>query len=224
MIFFPIAIISFILLVSFLPLLFVSGYLNIVTAGFAQLGIPPGATLFVLFLILIGSSIDIPITKKRIVMTKDSYFFGLFSKPVAKVNCIAVNLGGAIIPIILSFYFLFQIYINGFSLVKVLISTLLMILVTKHYSKIVPDKGITLPVFIPPLFSTIFSLILLPGFAAPSAFISGVLGTLIGADLLNLKKISRLGGFLSIGGAGVFDGIFLTGIISALMSGKFFHI
>jgi len=219
-----IAIIAFILLVLFLPLLFISGYLNIVTAGFAQLGISPGVTLFVLFLILIGSSIDIPLTKKKIIKTKDSYFFGLFSKPVAEINCIAVNLGGTIIPIILSFYFVFQVYINGFSLVKVLISTLLMVLVTKHYSKIVPGKGITLPVFIPPLFSAIFSLVLIPHFAAPSAFISGVLGTLIGADLLNLKKIRKLEGFLSIGGAGVFDGIFLTGIVSALMSGKFFHI
>jgi len=56
-------------------------------------------------------------------------------------------------------------------------------------------------------------------FAAPCAFISGVLGTLIGADILNLKKVQKYGGFLSIGGAGVFDGIFLVGIVSALLAG-----
>ena len=76
-----------------------------------------------------------------------------------------------------------------------------------------------MPIFIPPLFSALFALILVPEFTAPAAFISGVLGTLIGADILNLKKIQRYGGFLSIGGAGVFDGIFLVGIVSALISG-----
>jgi len=219
MIFFPIAILAFILLVLSLPLLFVLGYLNIVTTGFAQLGISPEVTLFVLFLILIGSSINIPITKQRTVLTRKSYFFGLYSKPVLEVHCIAINLGGAIIPVLLSFYFLFQVYSNNFSLIKVLISTILMVIVTKYYSKIVPGRGITLPLFIPPLFSTLFAFILMPNFTAPCAFISGVLGTLIGADLLNLKKVRRLGGFLSIGGAGVFDGIFLTGIVSALLSG-----
>jgi len=219
MIFFPIAILAFILLVLSLPLLFVLGYLNIVTTGFAQLGISPEVTLFVLFLILIGSSINIPITKQRTVLTRKSYFFGLYSKPVLEVHCIAINLGGAIIPVLLSFYFLFQVYSNNFSLIKVLISTILMVIVTKYYSKIVPGRGITLPLFIPPLFSTLFAFILMPNFTAPCAFISGVLGTLIGADLLNLKKVRRLSGFLSIGGAGVFDGIFLTGIVSALLSG-----
>jgi len=39
------------------------------------------------------------------------------------------------------------------------------------------------------------------------AFISGVLGTLIGADLLNLGKLRELGApVASIGGAGTFDG------------------
>ncbi|MBD3208233.1 MAG: DUF1614 domain-containing protein, partial [Candidatus Nealsonbacteria bacterium] len=41
----------------------------------------------------------------------------------------------------------------------------------------------------------------------------------IGADLLNLRKIMHYGGLMSIGGAGVFDGVFLVGVISALLSG-----
>jgi len=220
MIFFPVAILSFVLLILALPFLLTLGYINIVAAGFERMGISPEITLFVLFLILISSSVNIPVTKQKIVLSrKKSSFFGLFSKSMMEVHCIAVNLGGAIIPVLLSFYFLFQVYLNGFSLIRVLIATILMTIVAKYYSKIVPGKGITLPILIPPLFSTLFSFFLMPNFAAPCAFISGVLGTLIGADLLNLKKISRLGGFLSIGGAGVFDGIFLTGIVSALLSG-----
>ena len=54
------------------------------------------------------------------------------------------------------------------------------------------------------------------------AYISGTLGTLIGGDLLNLKKIRSLGApVASIGGAGTFDGIFLTGILSVLLSAFF---
>jgi uncharacterized membrane protein len=49
--------------------------------------------------------------------------------------------------------------------------------------------------------------------------VAGTMGVLIGADILNLKKAQKYGGFLSIGGAGVFDGIFLVGIVSALLTG-----
>jgi uncharacterized membrane protein len=46
-----------------------------------------------------------------------------------------------------------------------------------------------------------------------------VLGTLIGADLSNLGVIPQLGApIASIGGAGTFDGVFLSGIIAALLA------
>jgi uncharacterized membrane protein len=51
------------------------------------------------------------------------------------------------------------------------------------------------------------------------AYVSGVLGTLIGADLLNLNRISKLGApVASIGGAGTFDGVFLSGIIAVILA------
>jgi len=51
------------------------------------------------------------------------------------------------------------------------------------------------------------------------AYVSGVLGTLIGADIANLDKIRGLGApVASIGGAGTFDGIFLTGILAVLLA------
>jgi len=55
--------------------------------------------------------------------------------------------------------------------------------------------------------------------AAPLAYIAGSLGTLIGADLLNLDKLTDLNApVASIGGAGTFDGIFLTGIVAVLIA------
>ena len=53
---------------------------------------------------------------------------------------------------------------------------------------------------------------------ASIAYISGTLGTLIGADLLNLRRLRNLGARMaSIGGAGTFDGVFLSGIIAVLL-------
>jgi len=55
--------------------------------------------------------------------------------------------------------------------------------------------------------------------SAPLAYIAGSLGTLIGADLTNLDKVRGLGApVASIGGAGTFDGIFLTGILAVLLA------
>ena len=74
--------------------------------------------------------------------------------------------------------------------------------------------------FIPPIAAAVSALILSPAHPLTIAYVSGVLGTLIGADLLNLRKIPKLGApVASIGGAGTFDGVFLTGIIAVLLAG-----
>ena len=219
MFFFPIAFLIFIAFILFLPILFILGYFHIVTLGFEKLGISPEITIFLLFLILIGSGINIPLTRKKLVYTEESRFFGLWRRPKIEARGIAINLGGAVIPILLSFYFLFLTLRAGFSLQPVLIATILMIIICKSLARVIPGKGISLPALIPPIFSALISLILSPGFAAPCAFIAGTLGTLIGADILNLRKVQKFGGFISIGGAGVFDGIFLVGIVAALLAG-----
>jgi uncharacterized membrane protein len=84
----------------------------------------------------------------------------------------------------------------------------------------VPGVGIAVPVLVPPVAATAVAVILSWRYAPALAFISGTLGTLIGADLLNLGKIQGLGApIASIGGAGTFDGIFTTGILAVLLAG-----
>jgi uncharacterized membrane protein len=219
MIFIPIALLIFLLFILFLPALLALVYFHIVTLGFERLGISSGTTIFLLFLILIGSCINIPLTKKKLVYSSRPRFFGLFHVPQVEVQGVAINLGGGLLPILLSLYFLFLLWRQGAELAPVLVVTFLMIILAKFLSRVIPGKGIALPFFIPPIFSAVFALILVPEFAAPTAFVSGVLGTLIGADILNLRSARKYGGYLSIGGAGVFDGIFLVGIVSALLAG-----
>jgi len=50
------------------------------------------------------------------------------------------------------------------------------------------------------------------------AYVSGVLGTLIGADLTNLNRIADLGAPVASMGAGTFDGVFLIGIVAVLLA------
>jgi uncharacterized membrane protein len=79
--------------------------------------------------------------------------------------------------------------------------------------------GIAEPIFMPPLAAAGAALLISRRFAAALAYIGGSLGTLIGADLLNLKNIQGLGApVASIGGAGTFDGIFMTGILAVLLA------
>lgn len=215
MFFFPIGCLIFLLFILLLPILFILGFFHIVTIGFERLGISPEATILILFLMLIGSVVNIPLTRKKMIYVEEPSFFGLFKTPKLKAQGLAINLGGAIIPVLLSFYFLIKIPLG-----PVIAATILMIFICNFLARFIPGRGIALPAFIPPIFAVLFALILAPQFAAPCAFISGVLGTLIGADILNLKKAQKLSpGLISIGGAGVFDGIFLVGIISALLAG-----
>jgi uncharacterized membrane protein len=84
----------------------------------------------------------------------------------------------------------------------------------------VPGIGIALPLLVPSITAGAVALLLARQHAAPLAYIAGSLGTLIGADLLNLNRLQGLGApVASIGGAGTFDGIFLTGILAVLIAG-----
>ena len=83
----------------------------------------------------------------------------------------------------------------------------------------IPGLGIAVPVFMPVVVTAITAMILSRQESASLAYIAGSLGTLIGADLTNLDKVRGLGApVASIGGAGTFDGIFLTGILAVLLA------
>lgn len=213
MFFFPIGCLLLVLFILFFPVVLILLFLGVVTFSFERLGIAPQLALLVLFLTLVGSVINVPITKRTVNYYSDLQF-GWFQVPIRRESGVAINVGGAVIPLALSCYLLFQVPI-----MPALISTLLMIVICKFLAKPVPGRGLAIPMFIPPLFATLFAVLLAGESAAPVAYISGVLGTLIGGDLLNLGKARRLeAGIVSIGGAGVFDGIFLVGVFSVILT------
>jgi uncharacterized membrane protein len=83
----------------------------------------------------------------------------------------------------------------------------------------VPGVGIAVPGLLPAVVALVLSLLFSWKQDPALSYVVGTLGTLIGADLTNLGKIQGLGApVASIGGAGTFDGIFLTGILAVLLT------
>jgi uncharacterized membrane protein len=209
MFFLPLSLLFLFLFFLLLPALFFLIQIGIVGAAFRKLGLSPKMALFIFFLCLLGSVVNIPIAQRQLW---GGWSFSL--QPVMADQVVYLNLGGAIIPVLLCLYFFPRAPFRS-----TIIATLIMILVAKSLTKIVPGVGFTIPVLIPPLVAAGLALILARKNPAPVAYISGVLGTLIGADLLNLYRLGVMGASrISIGGAGVYDGIFLVGIISALLT------
>lgn len=220
MFFFSAGILTILTLIFIFPFLLLSGYFHILVIGFENLGLSSETAFFILILILFGSVINIPLTKIRIEYIGDSSFLGFFRRQKFRGTGIAINVGGGLIPVLLSFYFLYKGWSVGCSLADIGIAILLLAIISKFSAKVIPGKGITLSPFIPPIFAVLFAFIFTPDFPALTAFISGTLGVLIGADILNLKKAQKTAsGMISIGGAGIFDGIFLVGIVAALLAG-----
>jgi uncharacterized membrane protein len=83
----------------------------------------------------------------------------------------------------------------------------------------VPGVGIVMPGLPAALVAAGLALVFAPGQAAPVAFVAGVVGPLVGADLLHLKDLTgKAAGMMSIGGAGTFDGIAPPGIVAAYLA------
>jgi uncharacterized membrane protein len=201
MLFLPFALLFMVLFLLAILFFFFFVQINLIALAFVKIGIPVKK-----------------IPQETMVTERRMTFFGFrYVVPAWKqqVTIVAVNVGGAIIPTLISIYLLLKtgLYFRG------MIATFLMIIVCNRLARPVRGVGIALPFFIPPLLAAVVSLILAYDHAPMIAYISGTLGTLIGADLLNLKKIRNLGApVASIGGAGTFDGIFLTGILAVLLS------
>ncbi|HID32129.1 MAG TPA: DUF1614 domain-containing protein, partial [bacterium (Candidatus Stahlbacteria)] len=208
MIFLPISILFFLTMIFLLPVIIFFIPMQVLAYGFEKLGLSPISGVMFFGLSLIGSTINIPIKEEEAYEIEKfpslfSFLYGHIQPPIQK-KVLAINLGGAVLPTLLAIYlFLFRAPI-----VPTLIATIVMIIITKKLARPVQNIGIVMPTFIPPILAAIIAWTISSKDPAPVAYISGVLGTLIGADLLNLNRIGQMScGVMSIGGAGVFDGI-----------------
>ncbi|HWP57999.1 MAG TPA: DUF1614 domain-containing protein [Candidatus Acidoferrales bacterium] len=212
----------------FFVFLFPFFFANLLLAALSKLGLSPAAALLAFLGILFGGAINIPVKKiprEEIVIADPFAVFGfgrLFPRLLRtrRYTTIAINVGGCMIPCMLALYQIARIVQEGWYAAVVLLAvTALSIAVCFRIARPVQGIGIAMPALIPPLLAAVPSVLLMPDFAPPIAFVAGVLGPLIGADLLHLSEVKRLAtGVASIGGAGTFDGIVLSGLFAAILA------
>ncbi len=211
------------ILLGVLAALFAFVQLGVLNYAYRRLGLSPNAAFMLLLASLVGSFVNIPLAQlpaERIETHEALDFFGArYSMPVEvdwPGTVVAINVGGAVVPVLLSLYLLVhnRIWIKGF------VGAAIVAVAVNAMAHPVPGVGVTVPIFAPPIVTAIVALLLSRDYAAPVAYVSGSLGTLFGADVLNLGSINAVGApIASIGGAGTFDGVFVIAIVAVLLAG-----
>lgn len=213
---------------NLLLMLFVFGFLiaaiqlGLLTIAFGKLGLSPSSAYLLMVCSLLGSVINLPLFRLRTdlqppaELPPEPRFPGFPIWTFRSRTVIALNVGGGLIPIAFSVY-LFQH--SEVSLLEILQGVFFVSMVSFLFSRPIRGIGIGMPMFVAPLSAALIAVVLNAENSAPLAYISGTLGVLIGADVLRLKDIRKLGApFAAIGGAGTFDGIFITGIVAVLLA------
>jgi uncharacterized membrane protein len=212
----------FAILVGLFAVLVILIQINVLRYAYSRLGVSSGAALLLLLASLLGSYVNIPVWEfpnRAVRGGQEVVYYGIhYVVPVVEQwpgTIIAVNVGGAVIPTLLSLYLLAKNNLWFAGIATTAVVTVLVHLLAEP----VQGVGIAVPIFVPPVVTALTALLIARHHAAAVAYAGGSLGTLIGADLLNLGVVRNLGTpVASIGGAGTFDGIFLTGIVAVLLA------
>ena len=196
---------------------------QVLTIAFGKLGLSAQSAYLLLIVTLAGSMFNIPL------FTIDSNFSTDSKWPKEMLawaqrrrylfpgkTLILVNVGGCVVPVAFSMYLFIS---NDVPVLQSLIGISAVSIVAFAVSRPVRGMGIGMPILFAPLTAAGVAVALAGDSAAPLAYIGGTLGVLIGADLMRFKDIRKLGApFASIGGAGSFDGIFISGLLAVILA------
>ncbi|MEN9222633.1 MAG: DUF1614 domain-containing protein [Thermostichus sp. BF3_bins_97] len=223
MFYLPVSLLLFVVLLLLLPLLWLGLAVDVVALAVAKLGFSRDVALLLLLAVLVGSPINIPLYRVEceVTVVEDlaslwmRQFWGIPLVKMPQETVIALNVGGGLIPMVLALYQLGRANVG-----LILAVTVLVTLVSYFASHVVPGIGIQMNPLIAPATAALVAWFIAGEQAPAVAFAGGVLGTVIGADLLHLPEVLQrsCSGILSIGGAGVFDGIALCGLFALLLS------
>jgi len=215
----PIYLMIFLLLLGMLSAVVQIGLVQIT---FEKLGLSSHAAFVLLFSSLFGSIVNLPLFSVRAEAAHppvDPFFHGLLRRANIGIpgrTIIAVNLGGCLIPLTLCAWLLVHTPLVA---AQTLPAIAIVAAVSYALSRPIQGLGVGMPPLVAPVAAALVSIAITPDYRAPLAYVAGVVGVLVGADLLRLPDIRRMGApVASIGGAGTFDGIFLTGIIAVLLT------
>jgi uncharacterized membrane protein len=195
--------------------------LGLLVSSLASLNLPLPVVAVIVGGGLGGSFVNIPVRARTVTSAGELRESGpwVFWVPAhLERQVLAVNLGGAVIPALVSCWLVTQA-----PLWKLGLATAALVVATHRLARIKPGSGIVMPLLAAPLLAATLALLLSmhgrPAEAPAIAYVAGSMGTLISADLLNLGRLRTIGsGIVSIGGAGVLDGVFLVGLVAVLLT------
>jgi len=218
----PFSPIYFALFLGLLLWIVLSIQLELITLTVEKLGLNPASALLLMLTSLFGSAINLPLFTVRAstpLPSGEAPGHGLLRPSGAAFagrTLVAVNVGGCLVPLFFSIYLLRH---NDIPVLEVASATAIVSAISYFLSRPIRGLGIAMPILVAPIAAAVVAVALGGEYRAPLAYISGSLGVLIGADLLRLKDIRTLGApIASIGGAGTFDGIFMTGLVAVLLT------
>lgn len=203
--------------------LFVFIQVGVVTVAFEKLGLSQSSAMLLLITSLIGSGVNLPLFTVDATREPDPrwadrlrWMAALYRNLDPRKVLIAMNVGGGIIPLAFSVYLLNH---NPLPALTVLGAVGIQSGICYAFSRPIAGVGVGMPILIAPISAAVIAVTLAPDNSAPLAYICGTLGVLVGADVLRLRDVRGLGSPLaSIGGAGTFDGVFITGLVAVLLA------
>lgn len=216
----PLRIVLFLLALGFLAAFVQVGLMSI---AFEKLGLSRHSAYLLLITTLAGSLVNVPLFS----IAAEAPPPGQAYRPLRELwgfprveftgrTIVAVNVGGCVTPVAFSLYLMAH---NPVTLPQVLLAVAIVSAVAYLTSYPIPRVGIGIPVLVAPLTAALAAALINPGERAVIAYVAGTLGVLIGADILRLKALRKLGApVASIGGAGTFDGIFVSGLVAVLLA------
>ncbi|MCC7410088.1 MAG: DUF1614 domain-containing protein [Gammaproteobacteria bacterium] len=215
----PLRLIFFVALLAGLVLVL---QFELARVAFERLGLAPGAAYLLLAASLAGSLFNLPL----FTVANDVDWLDNAPEHASLLRIghlysgdrtlVCLNVGGGLVPILFSIYLLGRGQID---VVTALAGISLVAMVAYVLSRPIRGLGIAMPLLVAPIVAALVGVGFGAEHRAALAYVAGTCGVLVGADLLRLPDVRRLGvPFAAIGGAGTFDGIFITGIIAVLLA------
>ena len=171
MIYLPVSVLLFLILLLSLPFLVLALTFDVVTVSAAKLGFAPGVALFLLILIFIGGTLNIPLYRTESIVEDPAMkrfhdfwgeqYWGFPIHHVRQTSIVALNVGGGLIPVLLALYQFTQAPFLPIIAVTAIVTT-----VSYYASQIVPGIGIQINPLLPPITAAVTASLLVPH-AAP---------------------------------------------------------
>src|SRR5713226_8089456 len=155
MFFAPFLVLFGIIFFALLALLFTLLEIGVIRYAFGALGLPPELAFIALLASLLGSYINIPVSQVEGGAHHDAefvHFFGVRypvpTRPQGSGTIVAINVGGAIVPTLISLYVL--IHQSG-AIIPALFGVTIVAAIVHQWARPVRGLGIAIPMFIPPI-------------------------------------------------------------------------